>query len=76
MRGGQIAMVFQDPMTFLNPVYTAGEQVAEAIRTHQGKNRAEAKSARSSSSAPLASRMPKNASRLIRTSFPADCGSA
>ena len=36
MRGGQIAMVFQDPMTFLNPVYTAGEQVAEAIRTHQG----------------------------------------
>ncbi len=37
MRGGQIAMVFQDPMTFLNPVYTAGEQVAEAIRVHQGE---------------------------------------
>ncbi len=43
IRGGQIAMVFQDPMTFLNPVYTAGEQVAEAIRTHQGASRAEAK---------------------------------
>ena len=43
MRGGQIAMVLQDPMTFLNPVYTAGEQVAEAIRTHQGASRAEAK---------------------------------
>jgi len=43
MRGGQISMVFQDPMTFLNPVYTAGEQVAEAIRTHQGASRAEAK---------------------------------
>jgi oligopeptide/dipeptide ABC transporter ATP-binding protein len=43
MRGGQIAMVFQDPMTFLNPVYTAGEQVAEAIRAHQGVSRAEAK---------------------------------
>jgi oligopeptide/dipeptide ABC transporter ATP-binding protein len=43
MRGSQISMVFQDPMTFLNPVYTAGEQVAEAIRTHQGASRAEAK---------------------------------
>jgi oligopeptide/dipeptide ABC transporter ATP-binding protein len=43
MRGGQISMVFQDPMTFLNPVYTAGEQVAEAIRVHQGASKAEAK---------------------------------
>jgi oligopeptide transport system ATP-binding protein len=43
MRGGQIAMIFQDPMTFLNPVYTAGEQVAEAIRNHQGATKAEAK---------------------------------
>ncbi len=43
MRGGQIAMIFQDPMTFLNPVYTAGEQVAEAIRVHQGASRSEAK---------------------------------
>ncbi|HQY32000.1 MAG TPA: ABC transporter ATP-binding protein, partial [Thermomicrobiales bacterium] len=32
-----------DPMTFLNPVYTAGEQVAEAIRRHQGKSRKEAR---------------------------------
>lgn len=43
IRGGQIAMVFQDPMTFLNPVYTAGEQVAEAIRVHQGASHAEAR---------------------------------
>src|SRR5688500_18746343 len=39
IRGGRISMVFQDPMTFLNPVFTAGEQVAEAIRLHQGTSK-------------------------------------
>jgi peptide/nickel transport system ATP-binding protein len=34
-RGNEIAMIFQEPMTSLNPVYTCGEQVAEAILTHQ-----------------------------------------
>jgi oligopeptide/dipeptide ABC transporter ATP-binding protein len=43
IRGGKISMIFQDPMTFLNPVYTAGEQVAEAIRLHQGASRAAAR---------------------------------
>jgi len=43
LRGGKIAMIFQDPMTFLNPLYTAGEQVAEAIRQHQGVGRAAAR---------------------------------
>jgi ABC-type glutathione transport system ATPase component len=36
IRGAEIAMIFQEPMTSLNPVYTAGEQIAEAIRLHQG----------------------------------------
>ena len=35
-RGGEMAMVFQEPMTSLNPAFTAGEQVAEALRVHQG----------------------------------------
>ena len=35
LRGGAIAMVFQDPMSSLNPVHRAGEQVVEAIRAHQ-----------------------------------------
>ena len=43
LRGGRIAMIFQDPMTFLNPVFTAGEQVSEAIRRHQGLDRAAAR---------------------------------
>ncbi len=35
IRGGQIAMIFQDPMSSLNPVYTIGNQIEEMIRTHQ-----------------------------------------
>ncbi|HDR3335684.1 TPA: ABC transporter ATP-binding protein, partial [Bacillus anthracis] len=35
IRGNQISMIFQEPMTSLNPVYSVGEQIAEAIRIHQ-----------------------------------------
>src|SRR6185295_14738207 len=36
IRGNQIAMVFQEPMTSLNPVHSIGAQIAEAVRIHQG----------------------------------------
>lgn len=36
VRGNDISMVFQEPMTSLNPVYTVGEQIAETVRLHQG----------------------------------------
>ena len=36
IRGNQIAMIFQEPMTSLNPLHTIGEQIAEAVRIHQG----------------------------------------
>ena len=45
LRGEQLAMVFQDPMTSFNPVYRVGDQIAEAIRAHRGDvGRAEAHS--------------------------------
>jgi len=42
LRGADLAMVFQEPMTSLNPVFTVGEQVAESIRLHQGQSQREA----------------------------------
>jgi oligopeptide/dipeptide ABC transporter ATP-binding protein len=43
IRGNEIAMVFQEPMTSLNPVYTIGEQVMEAIQLHQNVERVQAR---------------------------------
>ncbi len=42
VRGDRIAMIFQEPMTSLNPVLTIGDQIAEAIAVHQGTSRASA----------------------------------
>jgi peptide/nickel transport system ATP-binding protein len=40
IRAKEIAIVFQEPMTSLNPVYTVGEQIAESVRLHEGLSQA------------------------------------
>ncbi len=42
VRGGRIGMIFQEPMSALDPVFTIGEQIAETLRTHRGMGRAAA----------------------------------
>src|SRR5207249_668330 len=42
IRGKEISMIFQEPMTSLNPVFTVGEQIAEAVRLHEGLGRRDA----------------------------------
>ncbi|MDP1966194.1 MAG: ABC transporter ATP-binding protein [Reyranella sp.] len=43
LRGARLAMIFQEPMTSLNPSYTVGDQIVEAIQRHQGLSAAEAR---------------------------------
>jgi len=43
IRGNEIAMIFQEPMTSLNPVYTIGNQIMESIKLHQGLSRNDAR---------------------------------
>ena len=43
IRGNEIGMIFQEPMTALNPVFTVGRQLTEGLRVHKGMNKAEAR---------------------------------
>jgi ABC-type dipeptide/oligopeptide/nickel transport system ATPase component len=43
VRGSEIAMIFQDPMTSLNPVYNVGQQIAEQVLAHESVSKSEAR---------------------------------
>ena len=78
IRGNRIAMIFQEPMTSLNPVLTVGDQIAEAVMIHQGKGRAR-RPGRARSRCCDSVRIPDAGaarSTTIRTSSPAACASA
>ena len=76
IRGNEIAMIFQEPMTSLNPVYTIGDQIIEAIVLHQQLKPREART-KADRDAPRG-RHPRPRSSAwtpTRTSFPAGCAS-
>ena len=77
MRGDRIAMIFQDPMTALNPVYTIGNQLIETYQRHRGGSPAAPHGrARYTSWNAAAYRNPLCGCGNTRTSSPADCASA
>ncbi len=76
VRGNAISMIFQEPMTSLNPVYTCGDQIAEAISLHAGDpDGARRRTGPWRCSARSASPTPERGLASIRTSSRAGCAS-
>jgi len=76
VRGNDVSMIFQEPMTSLNPLFTIGDQIAEALLCHQAMSKAEARRRRSGCWKRSASRPPHLVSMNTRIASPAACASA
>ena len=76
IRGARIGMIFQEPMTALNPLYTVGNQIGEVLELHEGCARMPPARAPSSCWRAPASPSPRSASTSIRTSSRAASASA
>jgi peptide/nickel transport system ATP-binding protein len=75
IRGKEIGIVFQEPMTSLNPVYSVGAQIAEAVRVHENVGRQAAFDQAVEMLRLVHTPMPSAGHTITRTSFPAACGS-
>ena len=76
VRGAEIAMIFQEPMTSLNPVFTVGEQVAEPLVCTSGMSKKEARAEATELFRLVGIPIPSGASTTIRTRCRAACASA
>ena len=76
LRGREIAMIFQDPMTALTPVHTIGWQIDEQIRAHERLSHAGARARTVQLLGARACRIRSAPPSAIRTSFPVACASA
>ena len=74
IRGNEIAMIFQEPMSSLNPVHTIGEQVIEALRIHRGLRKRQALARTLEMLRLVAFPRRSSACSTTRTSSPAACG--
>ena len=75
IRGKKIAMIFQEPMTSLNPVFTIGDQIGETVRLHEGLTARQARSTRSTAEARRNPGRRRSGLTSSRISSPAGCGS-
>jgi len=75
VRGNDVSMIFQEPMTALNPVYTCGDQIAKRYGFTRKLSRRPRSTGRSRSCAWSESRTPSVGPGSIRTSSPAECAS-
>ena len=77
LRGSKMSMIFQEPMTSLNPVHTIGQQIVEAILAHTAMSPQAAQDARDRNAGAGADPLRRrSASTTFRTSCPAACASA